>query len=106
VVFIASICKITTKEFIKRIACCVIRRKTRPNGHRRSQMNEVEWIQSEYVNDFQANGERVVLAKIANSKQHFRVYEHDGTWELRSSFGTIAGDTPLECVRKLQTQEK
>jgi hypothetical protein len=67
--------------------------------------HERDWIKSEYVNDFRANGERVVIAKLANECQHFRVYEVDRKWELRSSFGTIVGDTPLECVRKLQEKE-
>jgi hypothetical protein len=68
-------------------------------------MDEQQWIKSEYVNDFQANGERVVIAKLANECQHFRVYERDAKWELRSSFGTIIGDTPLECARKLQEKQ-
>ena len=69
-----------------------------------SELYDPNWVKSEYVKDFQANGERVVLAKLANSKQHFRVYEVDGKWELRCSFGTILAETPLECVRKLTSQ--
>jgi hypothetical protein len=68
-------------------------------------MDEQEWIKSEYVKDFQANGERVVLAKIAGSKQHFRVHENERKWELRCSFGTIVGDTPLECVRRVEEKQ-
>jgi hypothetical protein len=69
-----------------------------------SELYDPNWVRSQYVQDFEANGERVVLAKLADSKQHFRVYEVDGKWELRCSFGTILADGPLECVRKLTAE--